>query len=115
MQEDRANSMGCPIPRSVAMDRDASTSASRGPELLESVDDMSMLLYNALRRFVAFFVSLAVRKAAAFAFRRACPWYDQEWQILKYSKFFFILPRCFPQYLLKIRNEMLLVAVAQVI
>src|SRR5258705_12889183 len=35
--------------------------------------------------------------------------------MLKYSKFFFILQRCFTQYLLKIRNEMLLAAVAQAI
>ena len=35
--------------------------------------------------------------------------------MLKYSKFFFILQRCFTQYLLKIRNKMLLAAVAKVI
>src|SRR6185436_3648913 len=35
--------------------------------------------------------------------------------MLKYSKFFFILQRCFTQYLLKSRNEMLLAAVAKVI
>ena len=35
--------------------------------------------------------------------------------MLKFSKFFFILQRCFTQYLLKSRNEMLLAAVAKVI
>src|SRR5262249_44821442 len=35
--------------------------------------------------------------------------------LLKFSKFFFILQRCFTQYLLKSRNEMLLAAVAKVI
>src|SRR6266511_4931795 len=66
MQAESANSMGCPMPRSVAIDRDASTSASRTPELFERVGDISSLLYNALRLaafrpiFQAWLLSLAL-------------------------------------------------------
>ena len=53
------------------MDRDASTSASRGPELFEGVGDMRILLYNALR-LAAFRPVFRLRECSSSRIKSLC-------------------------------------------